>query len=179
MYICGYLFKFPSNTGPFSFYLNILTSLRGRNGTTYGISKSLTMILLSLRKTSLWSKMKTCHYAALKVRNVVAIYSDNSRIITKKVCTMNTVLAASFVVWFFVTLLTSVHSMCFNNYYNNYTNRKRNCPANTQCYNYDVIIWLVLGWLVNNQKLTLVQRHYLIRIQRYIISPVDTNVICV
>jgi len=32
---------------------------------------------------------------------------------------------------------------------------------------YDVIIWLVLGWLVNNQKLTLVQRHYLIRIQRY------------
>ena len=29
---------------------------------------------------------------------------------------------------------------------------------------YDVIIWLVLGWFVNNQKLTLVQRHYLIRI---------------
>jgi len=32
---------------------------------------------------------------------------------------------------------------------------------------YDVIIWLVLGWLVNNQKPTLVQRHHLIRIQRY------------
>ena len=63
---------------------------------------------------------------------------------------------------------------------------------------YDVIIWLVLGWLVNNQKPTLVQRHYMIRIQRYNltltqrylisdlkyvtssvkISPVDTNVIC-
>jgi len=63
---------------------------------------------------------------------------------------------------------------------------------------YDVIIWLVLGWLVNNQKPTLVQRQYMIRIQRYNltltqrylisdlkyvtssvkISPVDTNVIC-
>ena len=42
---------------------------------------------------------------------------------------------------------------------------------------YDVIIWLVLGWLVNNQKLTLVQRHYLIRIQHYNLTLIQRQII--